>query len=87
MATCRIVPAASIRGAGSFSSRSAREIPSIEEYVWVAQKPAQVVIYRRAQQWEPQILQTLESILELRSVGLTLPVARVYKGVCLETLP
>jgi Uma2 family endonuclease len=58
-----------------------REIPSIEEYVLVAQKPAQVVIYRRTEQWRPQILNSLEEVLELPSVGMTLPVARVYKGV------
>ena len=66
---------------------SYREIPSIEEYVWVAQKPTHVVIYRRAEQWEPQTLETLDSTLELRSVGLALPVAKIYKGVCVETLP
>ena len=66
---------------------SYREIPSIEEYVVVAQKPIQVVVYRRAEQWEPQILETLESVLELRTVGLSLPLARIYKGVCVETLP
>lgn len=66
---------------------SYREIPSIEEYVVAAQKPIQVVVYRRAEQWEPQILETLESVLELRTVGLSLPLARIYKGVCVETLP
>ena len=66
---------------------SYREIPSIEEYVLVAQKPAHVVIYRRAEQWRPQVLESLDSVLDLRSVGLALPVARVYKGVAAETLP
>jgi Uma2 family endonuclease len=66
---------------------SYREIPSIEEYVVVAQKPANVVIYRRAEQWKPQVLETLESVLELRTVGLALPLARIYEGVCPETLP
>ena len=66
---------------------SYREIPSIEEYVVVAQKPANVAIYRRAEQWRPQVLETLESVLELRTVGLALPVARIYEGVCPETLP
>lgn len=65
---------------------SYREISSIEEYVVVAQKPAHVVIYRRADQWKPQVLETLESVLDLRSVGLSLPVSRVYKGVSGETL-
>jgi Uma2 family endonuclease len=62
-------------------------IPSVEEYVVVAQKPTQVVIYRRAEQWEPQVLASLDDVLELRSVDLAIPVARIYKGVCAETLP
>ena len=53
----------------------------------VAQKPTNVVIYRRAEQWKPQVLETLESVLELQTVGLALPVARIYEGVCPETLP
>ena len=66
---------------------SYRGIPSIEEYVMVEQKPTNLVIYRRAEHWKPQVLDTLDSVLELRSVGLSLPVARIYTGVCPETLP
>lgn len=66
---------------------SYREIPSIEEYVLVAQKPAHVVIYRRTDHWKPQVLESIDSALDLRSIGLTLPVARIYKGVPVETLP
>lgn len=62
-------------------------IPSVEEYVVVAQKPTQIVIHRRAEQWEPQVLASPDDVLELRSVGLAVPVARIYKGVCPETLP
>ncbi|HEX4267780.1 MAG TPA: Uma2 family endonuclease [Steroidobacteraceae bacterium] len=60
---------------------SYREIPSINEYVLVAQKPVHVLIYRRAEQWKPQILDSIEGVLELRSVGLAIPVSRVYNGV------
>lgn len=66
---------------------SYREIPSIEEYVVVAPKPANVVIYRRAQQWRPQTVEALDGVLELHSVGLSLPLGRIYKGVSGETLP
>lgn len=62
------------------------EIPSIEEYVLVGQKPAHVVIHRRAQQWKPQVLESLDSSLDLQSVGLLLPAARIYKGVSAEIL-
>lgn len=58
-----------------------REIPSIKEYVVVAQKPVHVVLHRRAEQWQPQVLASPEDILELRSVGLAIPVSRIYKGV------
>lgn len=66
---------------------SYREVPSIQEYVVVAQKPAHVMVYRRSEQWRPQTLESLEDVLELQSVGLTLPLARIYKGVSGETLP
>lgn len=60
---------------------SYREVPSIKEYVLVAQKPAHVVIYRRADGWRPQVLESLEEVLDLQSVGLAIPVARIYKGL------
>lgn len=66
---------------------SYREIPSIEECVLIGQKPAHLVIYRRAQQWKPQFLDKIESILDLRSIGLALPLAQIYKWVSLEKLP
>jgi Uma2 family endonuclease len=66
---------------------SYQAIPSVEEYVLVAQKPAHVMIYRRAAQWKPEVIETLEGVLDLRSVGLALPVARIYKGVSVETFP
>lgn len=64
-----------------------RELPAIEEYVLVTQKPAHLVIYRRADQWRPQALLSLTDVLELRSVGMLLPVARVYKGISADERP
>ena len=58
-----------------------REIPSIQEYVLVAQRPAHVTIHRRAEQWQPQVLGSPEGVLELRSVELTIPVGRIYEGL------
>ncbi len=58
-----------------------REISSIEEYVLVAQQPAHVMIYRRSERWQPQIIDSLGDVLELRSIGLAIPVTRIYKGV------
>lgn len=58
-----------------------REIPTIQEYLLVGQKPAHLVIHRRAEQWRPQLLESLEDVLDLQSVGLTIPVACIYRGV------
>jgi Uma2 family endonuclease len=60
---------------------SYREIPSIKEIVLVAQKAAHVVIYRRAEQWQPKILDSLADVLEIRSVELAIPVRSIYRGV------
>ncbi len=57
------------------------EIPSIKEYVVVAQKPVHVVIYRRVEQWKPQILDSLEDVLQLQSIELAIPVRCIYRGV------
>jgi Uma2 family endonuclease len=60
---------------------SYREIPSVNEFVLVAQKPVHVMIYRRADQWQPQILDSLESILEFRAIELAVPVRHIYRGL------
>lgn len=57
-----------------------REIPSLEECVLVAQKSAQVTIYRRAQEWTRVVLRSPEDVLELGSIGLELPIAQIYEG-------
>lgn len=64
-----------------------QEIRSISEYVLVAQKAAHVTIYRRAEQWKPEALDSLADVLDLRSVGLTLSVARIYKGIAVDMHP
>ena len=58
-----------------------REIPSLEECILVAQKNAFVTIYRRAQEWQPVILDSPDGVLELRSIRLDLPLVRIYEGV------
>jgi Uma2 family endonuclease len=58
-----------------------REIPSLAECILVAQKNAYVTIYRRAEEWQPVILDSPDGVVELRSIGLKLPLARIYAGV------
>ncbi len=57
-----------------------RRIEALEEYVIVAQDEIEVTVFRREETWAPLILETLDSVLELRSIGLALPLALVYEG-------
>lgn len=58
-----------------------REIPSLEECVLVSQKLSQVTIYRRAEEWSRVVIDSPEATLELRSIGLTLPIAQIYDRI------
>jgi Uma2 family endonuclease len=60
-----------------------RRIAALEEYVIVAQQAIEVTVFRREESWEPVVLESLDSILELRSIGLRLALAQIYAG---ETL-
>jgi Uma2 family endonuclease len=57
-----------------------RRIPALEEYVIVAQDAVEVAAFRREHGWEPVILGSLDSTLELRSIDPRVPVAQIYEG-------
>lgn len=56
-----------------------KRIAALEEYVIVAQDAVEVTAFRREGAWAPEVLESLESILELRSVGLRVPLAQIYE--------
>ena len=58
-----------------------RELPSIEEIILISRKPMLVTIYRRTEDWAPLVLASLEQELELKSIGLALPLRRIYEGL------
>lgn len=71
----------SIAGVDRHEKRIAyREIPALEEYVVIAQDAVEVTVFRREENWKPLVLESAESILELRSIGLRVPLAQIYKG-------
>jgi hypothetical protein len=49
--------------------------------VLVAQRTAEVAIYRRSEHWAPLILSSLEDTVEFRSIELSLPLGQIYEGV------
>jgi Uma2 family endonuclease len=57
-----------------------RWIQALEEYVIVAQEMTSVTIFRRLESWQPVVIESLDAILELRSIGLAVPLAQIYKG-------
>jgi Uma2 family endonuclease len=57
-----------------------RLLPSLEEYVLVAQEPRWVEIYRRRTNWQREIYQANTSLL-LETVALSLPLSAIYEGV------
>jgi len=57
-----------------------REVATVEEYVLIAQHKPEVTVFRRSEQWAPQVLTQLEAAAELRSVALTLSLDRIYEG-------
>lgn len=58
-----------------------RELSSIQEIVLISQKSTLVTVYRRAEDWAPVILASLEEALELKSIGLALPLRQIYEGL------
>ena len=58
-----------------------RQIPTLEEYVLVAQEGYEVTLYRRSEEWAFTALRSLEATAEFVSIGLSLPLAWIYEGV------
>ena len=58
-----------------------RELPSIEEIVLISQKSALVTLYRRSGDWAPVVLASPGQALELKSIGLALPLPQIYEGL------
>ena len=56
-------------------------IPTLAEYVLIAQDIREVTLHRREEQWRPVLLTGQDALLEFRSLKLTLPFAQLYEGV------
>lgn len=57
------------------------QIETLEEYVLISQDRMEVSVFRRANKWQPEILQQPEAMLKLNSLAFTLPLNLVYEGV------
>jgi Uma2 family endonuclease len=58
-----------------------RHIPSLEEYLLVAQRTMEVTILRRSENWIPQVLTAPQDVYESRAVEVNITLADIYEGV------
>lgn len=58
-----------------------RRIASMEEYLLLAQDEHKVIVQRRKEGWRPMIYAGADAVAELRSIGLSVPLAQVYEGI------
>ena len=58
-----------------------RHIPSLEEYLVVAQRTMEVTIFRRSENWIPQVLTAPQDAYESRAVEVNITLADIYEGV------
>jgi len=56
-------------------------IESLEEYVLIAQSPAEIAVYRRGESWRAVRITGLDAALTLASLNLNLPLSAVYEGL------
>lgn len=57
-----------------------RQVKSIEEYLLLEQSEPKVTVLRRANEWRQQIYIGTDTVLELRSIGLSVPLAQIYES-------
>src|SRR5437867_13349474 len=60
---------------------SYRQIETLQEYVLVAQDKMEVTVFRRASNWQPEILRQPEQAFRLPSLDFSLPLKKVYEAV------
>ena len=56
-------------------------LSSLEEYLLVAQDKPEATLFRRRTDWEPEIYQGMDAVVDLETVGYQLVLADLYQGV------
>lgn len=56
-----------------------RNLPSLEEYLVVAQRSMEVTIFRRGENWLPRVLTKPDDVFESRAVEVNIPLANIYE--------
>lgn len=61
-----------------------RRVGSLEEYLLIAQRSPQVIVFRRDADWSPIELTALDAVVEARSLELTMSLRDIYAGTSLR---
>ncbi|TAK90072.1 MAG: Uma2 family endonuclease [Verrucomicrobia bacterium] len=56
-------------------------IPSLEEYVLVAQATKEVTVFRATNNWKGEVISGPKAKLKLASLNLSLPFSAIYEGI------
>ena len=64
-----------------------RRVVSLDEYVIASQKRAELMIFRRAEHWQPDVVTGPRAVAQFRSLGLSVPLAEIYEGVFFASTP
>jgi Uma2 family endonuclease len=57
-----------------------RHLPSLEEYLLVAQRSMEVTVFRRSEDWIPRVLTAPDEVFESRAVEVKMTLADIYQG-------
>jgi Uma2 family endonuclease len=57
------------------------QIETLAEYILVGQNKMEATVFRRANKWEPEILNRADESLRIESLNFALPLNSVYEGV------
>jgi Uma2 family endonuclease len=57
-----------------------RHLPSLEEYLVVAQRSMEVTVFRRSEDWSPWVLTASEDVFESHAVEVKIALADIYDG-------
>jgi Uma2 family endonuclease len=60
---------------------SYQSLETLDEYLMVAQDRVEVTLFRRANDWRPEVFTKPSQKIKLKSLKLTLLVSEVYEGV------
>ncbi|HWM65933.1 MAG: hypothetical protein QOI59_912 [Gammaproteobacteria bacterium] len=61
-----------------------RRIATLEEYLLIAQRSPQVIVFRRSDDWNPLELTALDAVVESRSIELSVSLKEIYAGTSLR---